>query len=317
MSYEMSLLRKEDLSLYFYIKDIVLKNFQETAEDEYLVPVPELCGENSYVYRCLFDSVPSPDEEGRGWLYFDTSVSGTGCSSFHQISGLNGDGNAAYGTPEQYNKVIVYETTPNGVEVVDWREYMIDYVDCRVISERELTLPKITYTWNYVSVVDEWSASLAANPPVVVVDIDSTSKKGYQLGGGRKVEREVKLHVFASSKAERNDIVDTLYDGLFNKRCQLLNFTSGSALDYDGTFYGRKRLLDRDPNPVDKSTYLFDMETVDLVDILYFDEVESRNISMPLITSTSRDDAMLSDLNANRAIIRFKMYYFDNRNILN
>jgi hypothetical protein len=106
MSYEMKSLRKEDLSLYLYIKDTILLDFQEVEEYASLTLMPELCESSSYVYQ--------------------------------------------------------YVTS----------DYMIDYIDGRIISTRQFNTPKITYTWNYVSVVDEWAAIEAADPPVVVIDIE-------------------------------------------------------------------------------------------------------------------------------------------------
>jgi hypothetical protein len=161
--------------------------------------------------------------------------------------------------------------------------------------------------------VDEWAVIEAAYPPVVVVDINSTDKEGYQLGGGRKTTRRASLHVFASSPAERNDIVEVLYDGLYNKSCPVYDFVTGSVLDYDGTFYGRKELLDRDPTPANKLTFLFDRDKVSNVSQLYFDDVTSRHINLPLVMSTGRDETMLSDLNAYRSKVNFKVVSYDDR----
>lgn len=311
----MSILRKEDLSLYLYIKDVVLRNFQETIEHADLTLMPELCDSDSFVYEYVSDGLePSPTERGRGWVYFDSPDGGLPCEPYTTVSGLNGDGDPAFGTPEQSNKVILYETTSSGLQEVSWKEYMIDYVDGRIIINRPLTTPKITYTWNYVSVVDEWAAVEAADPPVVVLDISGTDKVGYQLGGGKKSTRKVDIHIFASDPAERNDLSEALYDGLYNRSCAIYDFYTGSVLDYDGTFYGRRDLLDRDPNPANKLTYLFDRRVVSGVSSLFFDAVTSRHVNLPLIMTTGRDEILLSDLNAYRAKVSFDMFYYDNRN---
>lgn len=315
MSYEMSILRKEDLSLYLHIKDVVLRNFQEVVEEATLSLMDELCGLDSYVYECSSDLEPSPTERGRGWVYFDSPSGDSPCEPYPTVSGLNGDGDPAFGTPEQSSKVIVYETTSSGLQVLDWKEYMIDYVDGRIVTERKLSSPKVTYTWNYVSVVDEWAAIEAADPPVVVIDVSGTDKGGYQLGGGKRAVRKVDVHIFASNPAERNDIAETLYDGIYNRSCPLYDFTTGSVLDYDGTFYGRKTILDRDPNPSNKLTYLFDRSIVSSVQKLYFDSVVNRHVNLPLVMTTGRDEIMLSDLNAYRSKVSFDMYSYDDRNI--
>lgn len=308
-------LRKEDLSLYLYIKDVVLRDFRETEEYAPLNLISDLSGSNSYVYECLTSLAPSPAEHGRGWVYFDPPSGGLSCEPYPTFSGLNGDGNFAYGTPEQSNSVILYETTSSGMVEINWKEYMIDYADCRIISQRKLNVPKVSFTWNYVSVVDEWAIVEASNPPVVVINMGGTDKAGYQLGGGKRSVRKVDIHIFASNSAERNDISETLYDGLFNKSCPLYDFPAGSILDYDGTFYGRRNVLDRDPNPINKLTYLFDRSKVSSISKLYFDEVSARNVNLPLVMSRSQDNVILSDLNAYRARISFNMFSYDDTTI--
>ncbi len=308
-------IRKEDLSLYLYIKDIVLKDFREEEEYAQLQLMPELCGYSSYVYECVTELSPSPSEQGRGWVYFDSPSDGIFCEPYPNFDGLNGDGVSAFGTPEQSNSIILYETTSSGLSVVDWKEYMIDYIDCRIISQRKLNIPKVSFIWNYISVVDEWALVEAANPPVIVIDLSGTDKKGYQLGGGKKSIRKCDIHIFAGNTAERNDISETIYDGLFNRSCPLYDFPTGSVLDYDGTFYGRRGLLDRDPDPVNKLTYLFDRSKVLTNSKLQFDSVSSRNINLPLVMTRSQDDVILSDLNAYRAKVSFDMFSYDDSSL--
>jgi hypothetical protein len=313
MTYEMSILRKEDLSLYMYIKEVVLRDFQEKEEYADLRLLPELCEYSNYVYEYETSLEPSPTERGRGWVYFDSPSGGLPCEPYTSVSGLNGDGDPAFGTPEQSNKVIVYETTTSGLSVVSWEDYMIDYIDGRIVSTRALNSPKVTYHWHYVSVVDEWAVVEASEPPVVVVDISGTDKSGYQLGGGKRAVRKVDLHVFANNTAERNDIVERLYDGLFNHSCPLYDFYTGSILDYDGTFYGRRDLTDRIPNPENKLTYLFDRREVSNISNLFFDSVTSRHVNLPLIMTRGRTEVMLSDLNAYRSKVSFNMFSYDDR----
>ena len=322
MSYEMTLLRKEDLSLYHHIKDVVLRNFIETEEYVRLELMPELCGVDSYVYTHTSSLEPSPTEPGRGWVYFDPPSGGLPCEPYPSVSGLNGDGDPTFGTPEQSNNVIVYEHTETILcdgapttsgTIVPWQNYMIDYVDGRIITTSKLTNPSVTYKWNYVSVVDEWPVVGAANPPVVVIDIHGTDKAGFQLGGGKLTTRKVDIHIFASNTAERNDIVETLYEGLHNRSCPLYDFPTGSFLDFDGTFYGRRNLTDRVANPQNKLTYLFDRSTVSYVSKLQFESVTSRHVNLPLIMTRGRDEVMLSDLNAYRSKVSFDMFSYDTR----
>ena len=310
MSYEMSSLRKEDVSLYLYIKDVVLNTFIEKEEYALMEVMTDLCGVDSYVYALDTTLIPSPTERGRGWRYFDSPQEINNCYYYTSVSGLNGDGDVAYGIPEQSDMIIVYETSSSGtLDIVDPSEYMIDYIDCRVVSERELNSPYVTYKWNYIAVVDEWAAVEASEPPVVVIDIHGTDKTGYQLGGGKQTKRKVDIHIFASNPAERNDIVEKLYDGLYNKSCVLYNFPTGSVLDYDGTFYGRRNSL----TPENKLSYLFDRSEIANVGRLTFDTVVARHVNLPLVMTRGVDEVMLSDLNAYRSKINFDLSYYDDR----
>jgi len=314
MSYEMKLLRKEDISLYLYIKDIVLRDFIETEEENPLQLMPELCGIDSYVYSAVTDMIPAPTERGRGWVYFDPPSGGSPCQPYPTVSGLNGDGDPAFGTPEQTYMVQVYDGDPSiSGSLVDPSRYMIDYVDGRIITPTKFTAPFVTYKWNYVSVVDEWAAVQASDPPVVVIDMHGTDKEGYQLGGGKKSVRKVDLHVFATDPAERNDIVETLYDSLFNRQCALYNFPTGSVLDYDGTFYGRR---EQGVTSYNKLTYLFDRERVSHVSSLFFDGVVARHVNLPIVMTSGKDEIVLSDLNAYRSKVSFTMFTYDDRNNL-
>lgn len=322
MTYEMKSLRKEDLSLYYYIKDTVLSIFVERETSVQLDLMPELCDYNSYVYEYISDLEPSPTERGRGWRYFNTPSGGLPCQPYTSVSGTNGDGDPAFGTPEQSyvsyldgkeEGIRVRETTSSGLTVVPDLVYMVDYIDGRIITERPLQKPAfVDFDWNYISVVDEWAAVEAADPPVVVIDMHGTDKVGYQLGGGKKAVRKVDLHVFASDPAERNDIVETLYDGLYNRSCPLYDLPTGGVLDYDGTFYGRKDAVVS--GTLNKLTYLFDRDRPIHVSSLYFSEVTARHVNLPLIMTRGRDEVMLSDLNAYRSKVSFDMFSYDDRN---
>jgi len=308
MSYEMRSLRKEDLSLYHYIKEVVLLDFIEVDEMIPLVYMPKLSSvdndadplTNILVYATETNTRPLPIERGRGWVYFDT-VSGTTttpCQPYTLVSGTRADGVPVVGTPEQSEMVIVYDSNFN---VVSDTTYIIDYIDGRIVTDNAtLDLAYVTYHWYYVSVVDEWEKVQSADSPVVVIDIFGTDKYGYQLGSGKKVFRKVNLHVFASSSPERKDITEALYDGLYLKSCPLYDFPLGDVLEYDGTFYGRK------DNP-NKLTSLFDRTSnKNVIGNLKFENVSARNIGLPPILSRNREEVM-SDLNAYRSKVSFDL----------
>jgi len=310
----MTKLRKEDLSLFYYIKDAVLSEFVEKEEHirlRYMSEISVSIGDpscDSLVYETLSSMIPSPTERGRGWCYFDgmDPTTGVGTPVFPArycatVSGI----------PEQTDRVTVFYCTVSGSTTnyipVHNGEYIIDYMDGRIITSGTLesagqTPTHITYSWNYVSVVDEWAAVEAADPPVVVIDMHGTDKTGYQLGGGKKSMRKVDLHIFASDPAERNDIVETLYDGLYNRSCPLYEFPEGTVLDYDGTWYDRKNKPRSDP------TTEFDIATAaGIIGNLEFESVVARHVSLPLLMTRNRDEIMLSDLNAYRSKISFNL----------
>ena len=291
MSSEMKKLRKEDLSLYYYLKDEVLSDFIEREDGIPLELMPTISSETSFVYEALTEMVPSPTERGRGWVYFDT-VSGTSPFCYRGLP-----------TREQSNRVFVYDRLGN---LIDEGEYIIDYLDGRIITSGTVTPVEVDYFWNYVSLVDEWAAIEAADPPVVVVDILGTDKAGYQLGHGKKETRKVEIHIFASSTAERNDLMETIYDSLYLKSIPIYNFNTGSVLEYDGTWYGRKSNTNRD-------TTLFDRTTMSGVSMLQFENVSARHVNLPIVMSRGRNEISLSDLNAYRSKITFDMYSYNDQ----
>jgi hypothetical protein len=299
---EMKFFRKEDLSLYHYLKEVGLCDFIEIEEDIPLQLMPEICDIDSFVYEALTEMVPPPNERGRGWVYFDCVVSGTCyCTT---VTGTDPQGDSiTTGIPEQSIAVTVYEDG----SALSPTEYMIDYVDGRVITTRQLTNPTVTYYWNYVSLVDEWAAVEASEPPVVVIDMSGVDKEGYQLGGGKKSIRKVDLHIFATDPSERNDLAEALYDALYLKSCLLQDFPNGSPLDYDGTFYGRR-------DNSNKLTYLYNRTGIPHTSRMFFENVKARHVNLPLIMTRGRDEVLLSDLNAYRSKVSFDIVVYDDRN---
>jgi len=247
----------------------------------------------SYVYTALTDMVPEPTDRGRGWVYFDEGFEICLCNS-----------STCSGTPEQSNRVTVYDCVVSGntetLVPISNSEYIIDYMDGRIITSGTVDPGYISYYWNYVSVVDEWAAIEAADPPVIVIDVHGTDKMGFQLGGGKKVVRKVDIHIFATCTAERNDMVETLYDGLYLKSAPIYDFPQGSVLDYDGTWYGRKENMN-------KQETLFDRTIISGSGNMQFENVVARHVNLPLLMTRNRNEVMLSDLNAYRSKISFDL----------
>ncbi len=329
--YEMKSLRKEDLSLYYHLKHIGLFDFIEKEElaPLKLLNTEEVCSADFEVYETLVEwcedpdgFAPNPTERGRGWVYLDSGVviSGTNqCDPYVVVSGTDMKGDIITGIPEQSDRVKIYgipeNVDPNSLseaqlevfslteplESSGAQEYIVDYIDGRIVTSGTISPTHTTYHWYYVSLVDEWAAVEAADPPVVVVDMHGTDKAGYQLGAGKKQVRKVDLHVFATNPAERNDIVEELVDALFNKSAPLYDFTLGTMLDYDGTWHGRKENMN-------KLTSLFNRQSAShVIGNMEFINVTSRHVSLPLVMTRDRNEVMLSDLNAYRSKVTFDL----------
>ena len=260
----MKRLRKEDLSLNHYIRYNILNEY---IEREYNVPldyISDISEPTSQVYEATSSMIPLPTDIGRGWVYID-----------------------AYGDIiEQQNAVIVYDSLGSTIS----GGYMIDYVDGRIVTSGTVTPAAVTYKYFYVALVNEWEDVESAGVPVVVVSLESFEKVGFQLGGGKRVPRRGHLHIFASNRAERDDLLELLYDGINEKCCPNQNWTKGSMLSWDGVF---------------NNDYVY--ETIQYSSNLHFENVVARNINPPL---TMGNMTMLSDLNRYRARIDFDMFYW-------
>lgn len=320
----MKQLRKEDLSLFRYIKDTVLRDFVEKEEMAPLEILHELSCTGSYVYQvqdnyacAVTTNIDAfATDRGRGWVFFDCpEVDENGdcvysidscVPEFVTVTGTDAHGNICIGTPEQTQRIILYD---DNLVTISGVNYLVDYVDGRIIMDTSLVVPVyIDYHWNYVSVVDDWASIEAAEPPVVSISVDNTTKKGFQIGAGKHVIREAQIDIFARNQAERNDITEVIYDGLYLKSAPVYEFPTGDVLDVDGTFYGRKTTSN-------KLTSLFNRTTLNDIGILHggmtFHKVVSKTVKTnPLLMTRSRGDAVLSDLNAYRSKISFEIHTY-------
>lgn len=321
MTYEMRRLRKEDISLYYYLKHIALFDFVEKEEMAYLqeLETHDACEEGVRIYEALTEwcegpdpIAPDPTERGRGWVYLErNTISGTNtldlCNPYTLASGTDVEGNYIWGIKEQDTMI---EVIDEDLTTVSAASYVIDYLDGRIITDDTTVNPKyVTYHWHYISLVDEWAAVQASNPPVIVIDMHGTDKAGYQLGPGRKTTRKVDLHIFATDPAERNDIVEALVDALHNKTAPLYAFPSGTILEYDGTWRGRKDNRNKLTSLFNRTTLsnYAEYPTEGVIGNMIFENVTSRHVSLPLLMTRDRNEVMLSDLNAYRSKVSFDL----------
>jgi hypothetical protein len=261
--------RKEDLSLHHYIRYNILHEYIETDTTAPLAYLPDISAPDSMVYESESNREPSPTSLGRGWVYID-----------------------AYGdVTEQQNAVTVYDSVGS---VISGSEYLVDYIDGRVITSGSVTPATVTYKYFCVSLVNEWQHVEAAAVPVVVIDLNAFEKVPFQLGGGKRIPRRGYLHIFATNQAERDDLMELLYDGINEKCVSNQNWTKGSMIDWNGTW---------------NDDYIY--ELVQYESNLHIENVRARHITPPFTMGIPRTDhTMLSDLNRYRARIDFDMFHW-------
>jgi hypothetical protein len=194
--------RLERLCLFNYIKYQVLGySFIEQGSSSTFTA-------EGTIYTPSFTGLtPSPVSVGRGLVPFDESATG----------------------------VITTAEQSSRVQVSGPSSYSIDYFLARIINPNVVPT-NIDYYWNYISVLDGWPDRIPPELPLVVIDIDSSKRSGFQLGPGHLQSRNCSIYIFANDKAEREDIEETLYDALYNKTIPFIDFSSGEYLNYDGTF---------------------------------------------------------------------------------
>jgi hypothetical protein len=214
----MRLTRKEDVSVYLYIKDTVIgPRYSEVATGESLTSVATNLWEMSYDSELGFHPfrrrVTNPDGSytdhsglGRGLLYFD--YVGETC-----LFGI-----------EQQDIVKIYDgsTLASGCK--------INYITGQVISSDDLSGYLVDYEWNYVSVIDSWPYEDVPALPIVCVDMQQSKKSPLQLGGGDIRDAYWNVQIFANNKGERDDLTDLIYDNLYLRRCPLYLLPSGLPL---------------------------------------------------------------------------------------
>lgn len=268
-----TLLRLEDMSLQHYIKDSILP----LKWVEKVVNAPLKFNETKQRFETDIVWLPNFLDEGRGWVFFDPV--GTTSAVLNSIPGT-----------EQTTRVTVFN---ENMTIIDSSNYTINYLDGSIVVPGGKVTPQgipttIDFTQYYVSVIDGWPGTSPPELPIVAVEIKDFKKKPFQLGGGRKSVRNVAIHVFATSSAERDDLTEFLFDSLFNRHVAAIDFRQGEPLNYDGTF-----------NPTFSGSLL--KLNVNDDALFYFHNVTAVNIN-------ARQD--FSDINRWRSKITFTMESF-------
>jgi hypothetical protein len=242
----MRLQRKEDISMYLYIKDVVIgPRYSEISTGMSLTPAGK-----PNIWNMEFDLELNKDpfrrlEQdingiGRGLLYFDY----TGETSIFGV--------------EQSNIVKVYNgaTTASG--------YSVNYLNGQVVSNQDLSGFSVDYEWNYVSVLDAWPWDEVPPLPIITIERDDGRSKGLQLGGGDIREGNWTIEIFTNNNGERDDMLDVIWENIYMRRCPLYNLEKGLPLDFGG-LYNEQFNTDYEP----------------LYSSMYFDDAEKRLTGLP------------------------------------
>lgn len=198
-----------DASIINYIKyEVLPAHFTERITEEPLVYSSDLEG-----YVTESNMIPLPTSAGRGWVMFDETI---------------------------VNGVVVVDTASEQttkVSVIGATTYDIDYLRGRIINP-DSTPTSVSYSWHYVSLVEGWPGVDPPPLPAVAVDLTSSDKAGFQLGGGTKDILEGSVYIFATSEAEKKELTDIIYQALYSRSLSIGNWHEGSYLDFDGTYSG-------------------------------------------------------------------------------
>jgi hypothetical protein len=216
MSVQITAYRNIYTTVHLYVKNTVLREWTGTETDSLLTYDPDY-GLYMPDYTA-FDpdpnemGYPKPNERGRGWTYFD------------------------YPDLESEQTSLVTVRRQNGAALTQNVDYTINYAYGGIEMLNNKIPYDVDYIYNYVAVVDEWRQAIAPYLPVVVVDMSTLSKEGFQLGAGERWVQRGYSHIFASTRAERDDLLDILFSGFYNKQLSPQDFSEGTPLSFDGTF---------------------------------------------------------------------------------
>ena len=247
-----TILRDVKNTVLYYVKNVCLNNYIESNFFNLIQTTT-----NKFSLDVSDDTIPMPNNRGRGLCPFDT---------YYGI----------FGECTVYSGITVYTAT----DIVDKSKYTVDFINANVLTKEDIDVASIYSQWYYVSVVEEWPEGDIPNLPLVVLSPKQVITKGFQLGGGKKPIFDYVVYVFATSASELDDILGSIYEGLYLKSVQLYSFNNGDMFNVDGTF-----------------NYDFDCSTVFNPSVLYFEDVSIKYTRLQLYDSF--------DINMYRAQINF------------
>jgi hypothetical protein len=213
----MKLTRQEDVSMYFYLRDMVIgPQYVEVFEEEELVLAES--GKWDMAYPTTTNIHPfsrgTHSGLGRGLLYFDLAFD-----------------SCLFG-PEQDDMVRVYDGTGDLPRI----DYSVNYLTGQVYSNLDLSDYSVDYYWHYVSVIDAWPQEDVPDLPVVSIELQLSESLPLQLGGGDIRGASWHVEIFANNKGERDDLMDVIFEGINLRRCPIYTFEGGLPLTREGLY---------------------------------------------------------------------------------
>lgn len=269
----MSLARLEDMSLQHWFKGALLP----LQWVERITNVPLTYNASKQRFEAEIVWLPNFLSEGRGWVYFDP-VGTTNCVS------------NSVPTTEQSTRIKVYNES--GSEI-NSSHYTVNYLDGAITASGTTTTAQgvpttIDFVQYYVSLLDAWPGTEPPPPPILAVETSSFRPYPYQIGPGVKGVRKCTIHAFATSSAERDDLLSFAVNALYLRHIPVIDFREGEPLKYDGTF---------------NDSFTGNLLTLSSNDdaLLYFDNVKSEEYNY-------RGD--WTELNRWRGKVTFDMYTY-------
>lgn len=217
----MSIGRMEDMSLQTWLKHVLLP--LKWIEKVVNVPLEFNGDKNRFEAQIVW--LPNFLDEGRGWTIFDPQ-------------GFNSCVVNNIPSAEQTSRITVYNE--NG-SVINPSNYVVNYSEGSILAINGTSTPEgvptsIDFYQQYVSVIDGWPGTNPPSTPIVAVETGPYQKDPLQLGPGRITRRNMTVHIFATSSAERDDLTEFLLDAFNNRHLPIFDFRQGEPLNYDGTF---------------------------------------------------------------------------------
>lgn len=246
----------EHLSLIYYIKEVVLAgDFSQEVQNIPLILDPNLYnGTQRSDYKIISPEGPFGNlhsSKGRGLLSFELRdinpclIYNSTTSGYVPIYGTPFEDNSFYFPMEREATLVTVRDQLGSVMDRSW--YQLDYNKGRIrfpapttptgVVASGLVPTTIDYRFHMVSVLDGWPTQESVPElPIVSIYPDKQTTNPLQIGPGVKFEKKYNIDIFATSNANRRNLIGALESGLYNKHTPVLDFNrSGQPLNHWGT----------------------------------------------------------------------------------